>query len=147
MISNIIPGMVFNNNEILDVLEFRSIIEKENARLAAIRADEEEIKEIKKALDQMIKHQDDYQEYSIWDYKFHLNIAKASENKILYQTMLRLKDILFHHLEEMNKNGDFEKSIAGHQKLYQAIRDKNPQLAVELSEEDDRERFKELKKM
>src|SRR6056297_883037 len=78
IISNIIPGMVFNNNEILDVLEFRSIIEKENARLAAIRADEEEVQEIKNALDQMIKHQDDYKEYSIWDYKFHLNIAKAS---------------------------------------------------------------------
>ncbi len=147
MISNVLPGMVLNDNEILDVLEFRSIIEKENARLAAIRADEVEVQEIKKALDQMIKHQDDYKEYSIWDYKFHLNIAKASENKILYQTMLRLKDILFHHLEEMNKNGDFEKSIAGHKKLYQAIRDKNPQLAVELSEEDERERFKELKKL
>ena len=147
MISNVIPGMVLNNNEILDVLEFRSIIEKENARLAAIRADEEEVQEIKKALDQMIKYQDDYKEYSIWDYQFHLNIAKASENKILYQTMLRLKDILFHHLEEMNKNGNYEKSIAGHKNLYQAIRDKNPQLAVELSEEDDKERFKELKKI
>ena len=73
MISNVIPGMVLNDNEVLDVLEFRSIIEKENARLAAIRADEEEVQEIKKALDQMIKHQNDYKEYSIWDYKFHLN--------------------------------------------------------------------------
>jgi DNA-binding FadR family transcriptional regulator len=145
IISNIIPGLIFNNNEILDVLEFRSIIEKENARLAAIRADEEEIQEIKGALDQMIRHQDDYEEYSVWDYKFHLNIAKASKNKILYQTMLRLKDILFHHLEEMNKNGNFEKSIAGHRKLYQAIEARDPELAVELSEEDDRERFKELK--
>lgn len=36
IISNIIPGMIFNDNEILDVLEFRSVIEKENARLAAI---------------------------------------------------------------------------------------------------------------
>jgi DNA-binding GntR family transcriptional regulator len=58
-----------------------------------------------------------------------------------------LKDILFKHLEEMNKNGNFEKSIAGHRKLFQAIEARDPQLAVELSEEDDRERFKELKKI
>ena len=147
IISNIIPGMIFNDSEILDVLEFRSVIEKENARLAAIRADEEDIQEIKNALEQMIKHQDDYQEYTVWDYKFHLNVAKATKNKILYQAMLRLKDILFKHLEEMNKNGDFEKSIAGHRKLFQAIEARDPQLAVELSEEDDRERFKELKKI
>lgn len=146
IISTIIPGMVFNNSEILDVLEFRSVIEKENARLAAIRADEEDIQEIKNALEQMVKHQNDYQEYTVWDYKFHLNVAKATKNKILYQTMLRLKDILFNHLEEMNKNGNFEKSIVGHRKLYQAIEARDPKLAVELSEEDDRERFKELKK-
>jgi DNA-binding GntR family transcriptional regulator len=47
----------------------------------------------------------------------------------------------------MNKNGNFEKSIAGHRKLYQAIEARDPELAVELSEEDDRERFKELKKI
>lgn len=147
IVSSIIPDMIFSDDEMLDVLEFRSVIEKENARLAAIRAEEEDIKEIKKALDQMIKNQDDYKEYSLWDYKFHLNIAKASKNKILYQTMLRLKDILFHHLEEMNKEGDFKKSIEGHKKLYAAIKNKDPELAVSLSEEDDRERFKDLKKI
>lgn len=147
IVSSIIPDMIFSDDEMLDVLEFRSVIEKENARLAAVRADEEDIKEIKKALDQMIEHQDDYKEYSLWDYKFHLNIAKASKNKILYQTMLRLKDILFHHLEEMNKEGDFKKSIEGHKKLYAAIKNKDPELAVSLSEEDDRERFKDIKKI
>ncbi|RCW50614.1 FadR/GntR family transcriptional regulator [Halanaerobium sp. ST460_2HS_T2] len=147
IVSSIIPDMIFSNDEMLDVLEFRSIIEKENARLAAIRAEAEDIQEIKKALDQMVKHQDDYKEYSLWDYKFHLNIAKASKNKILHQTMLRLKDILFHHLEEMNKQGNFKKSIEGHKKLYSAIKNKDPELAVNLSEEDDRERFKDLKKI
>ncbi|RAK06360.1 GntR family transcriptional repressor for pyruvate dehydrogenase complex [Halanaerobium saccharolyticum] len=147
IVSSIIPDMIFSNDEMLDVLEFKSVIEKENARLASIRADEDDIQEIKEALDQMIKHQDDYKEYSLWDYKFHLNIARASKNKILHQTMLRLKDILFHHLEEMNKEGDFKKSIEGHKKLYNAIKNKDPELAVNLSEEDDRERFKDLKKI
>ncbi|MBF8436207.1 FadR family transcriptional regulator [Halanaerobiaceae bacterium Z-7014] len=144
LISNAIPTIFLNEKDIIDVLEFRSIIEKENARLAAIRANKSDIEEIEYSLNKMIENKNDYKEYTLWDYTFHLNIAKASKNKILYQTMLRLKDILLTHLKEMNKNGDFDKSIKGHKKLYFAIKNKDHDLAVKLSEEDNRERSKDL---
>jgi GntR family transcriptional regulator, transcriptional repressor for pyruvate dehydrogenase complex len=78
----------------------------------------------------MINSMKDYKEYSIADYQFHLNIAKASKNRIFYRAMINMKDILFKHFEEMNREFGPEMSMENHRKIFAAIREKDPQLAA-----------------
>lgn len=135
-IDSFIPLVSLDQEEMMDIVDFRDIIENESARLAAKRATEEELDHIQKALDNMIASINDYKKYSIADYQFHLSIVKASRNRIFYKAMLRLKDVLYRHLEEMNRTGDLEISINGHLKLFNAIKNRDHELAGILSKSD-----------
>ena len=74
-----------------DVIELRRIIEPEAAHLAASRATEEEIDELRQVFDAMEAAVDDGDAYLAPDIRFHTLILEASHNELLAQvgTMLR----------------------------------------------------------
>jgi GntR family transcriptional repressor for pyruvate dehydrogenase complex len=129
---NLIPMVFLDKDNILEILEFRVTIEMASAGLAAERADEEDIQRMKAALDVMNENIENYTQYSIADYQFHLNIARASKNKIFYRVMMKLKDILYGHFEEMNRELGPAMSIENHRRIFAAIKNRNPQLASTL---------------
>lgn len=132
---NLIPIVFLDKDNILEILEFRISIEMGSAGLAAERADEEDIQKIKHALDMMTENVETYTRYSIADYQFHLNIARASKNKIFYWVMMGLKDILYSHFEEMNRELGPKMSIENHQRIFAAIKNKDTKLARRLMRE------------
>lgn len=66
-----------------DVLEVRWTIETKAAALAAERATEEDIVELKKCVEKMNNSQSIDEEYLISDLKFHQILVAASKNKML----------------------------------------------------------------
>ncbi|TCL73349.1 DNA-binding FadR family transcriptional regulator [Hydrogenispora ethanolica] len=136
LIDSFIPLVSLDEEEMMDIVDFRDIIENESARLAAKRATEEDLEHIRRSLDNMIANTHDYKKFSIADYQFHLSIVKASKNRIFYKAMLRLKDVIYNHLEEMNRNGDLVFSINGHVRLFDAIKSRDYELAGMLSKSD-----------
>ncbi|WP_261807982.1 FadR/GntR family transcriptional regulator [Paenibacillus sp. N3.4] len=126
MVDNFIPKMNLSEKEILDMSEFRETIEFKCIELAVLRADDEDMLQIENALNKMIANKDDYKKYSEADFEFHLAIAKASKNDILFMVMKNTKDVFYHYLEELNRVlGIHEDSLQGHIEQFQALRNKD----------------------
>lgn len=117
--------MRMTNKEILDMLEFRETIEFKCIDLAVERASYEDIILIEKAFQKMVENQDDYKKYSAADFEFHLAMAKASKNMVLYQVMKNAKSFYF-YLEELNRvYGVNEDSVAGHKRQLEMFKERD----------------------
>ncbi|MCP4397772.1 MAG: FadR family transcriptional regulator [bacterium] len=132
---NLIPMVFLDKDNILDILEFRITVEMGSAGLAAERADKEDLERIQSALDIMQESLENYACYSAADYQFHLNIARASKNKIFYRVMLELKSMLYSHFEKMNRDLGPEMSIENHTRIFAAIQQKDAESARRLMRE------------
>ncbi len=132
---NLIPMVFLENDNILDILEFRITVEMGSAGLAAERADKEDLERIQSALDTMRESLENYARYSAADYQFHLNLARASKNEIFYRVMIELKSILYSHFEKMSRDFGPEMSIENHTRIFAAIQQKDAELARRLMRE------------
>jgi len=75
-----------------ELLEARKIIESQIASLAAQRATEEDISAIQDSLNKMKNALPDIPRVMEYDRKFHINIAKAAHNSVLFSMMSYLAD-------------------------------------------------------
>jgi GntR family transcriptional regulator, transcriptional repressor for pyruvate dehydrogenase complex len=118
-------GMNLTDKEIIDMLEFRETIEFKCIDLAVERASEEDVISLEQALNKMILNKDDYKKYSQADFEFHLTIAKASNNNVLYNIMKNTK-AFYHYLEELNRVfGVDSDTIEGHQRQFNLFKNRD----------------------
>ena len=123
---SLIPLVLLDKDNIIEILEFRKTVEMESVRLAAERADQDDLVRIKRALDGMLQNQDDPPRYSMADYQFHLAIARASRNMIFLRVMTDLKDLLFSHFSKMNRDLGTSLGLDYHVAIYEAIEKRDP---------------------
>jgi GntR family transcriptional repressor for pyruvate dehydrogenase complex len=146
-------GIVALNGMIADILrleipdfkslvETRILLELKTARLAAIRRTEDDLVEIKEALEayksKVLNGENAVQE----DLLFHLAIAKACGNSTMNTFMLIITPGIItnfkkHHVCDA---GLSKRGIDDHQAIYDAIKEQNPQLAKQKM----KDHFKEL---
>ncbi|QMV42558.1 FadR/GntR family transcriptional regulator [Cohnella cholangitidis] len=120
------PIMNLSEKEFLDIMEFRELIETKCIELAVLRADEQDIATIEKALTEMKANQHDYSKYSLADYQFHFAIVKASKNQIFIHIIDRIKNVYYYHLKELNRVlADMEDSLFGHSQQLEAIKSRD----------------------
>lgn len=137
-------GVIAMNGMIEDILrlddpdfkslvETRILLELKTVRLAALRRTEEDLKQLKIALDayseKVINGEDAVQE----DLLFHLAIAKASGNSTMNTFMLIIIPEIITNFEKYHV---CDKSLATqgineHQEIYDAIKDQKPKVAKE----------------
>ncbi|WP_324025485.1 FadR/GntR family transcriptional regulator [Maribacter sp. BPC-D8] len=113
------------------LVETRILLELKTVRLAARRRTDEDLKQLKNALDayraKVEKGEDAVQE----DLLFHLAIAKASGNSTMNTFMLIITPEILTNFEKYHvcdKNMAF-KGVEEHQDVFDAIKEQNPQLA------------------
>ena len=113
------------------LVETRILLELKAVRLAALRRTEEDLQKIKLALDahkaKLLSGKDAVQE----DLLFHLAIAKASGNVTMNQIMIGITPQIIVDFKKYHTDYDNLDSlrIDEHADIYEAIKDKNPQLA------------------
>jgi len=108
--------------DILEMLEFREAIEFKCIDLAVERATEEDVLNLERALKKMIQNKKEYKKYTVADFEFHLVIAKASKNKLLFEVLKNSK-YFYLYLEELNRViGVNQNSIDGHTKQYECFK-------------------------
>lgn len=122
---------MIDDNQLFDLLEMRTIIETEAAALAAERATEQELINIKKALDEFNSETKDY---AITDYEFHRKIIKATHNNFLLQSIENLSNLnkkFLNYSLSLNEKitGRYDQLIEEHAKIYQAIAERNIEAA------------------
>jgi DNA-binding FadR family transcriptional regulator len=129
IVDSIMPIGFLSEEEIIEIMEFRKPLEVEAAGLAAIRRDEQDVISMQKALDAMVENLGDYKRHASADYQFHLSMAKASKNRMIYRALVKLKDVIYAHFEKMSKDLGTQMSIENHKRIFQAVKAKDPELA------------------
>ena len=115
------------------LVETRILLELKTVRLAALRRTEEDLAQMKDALDaysaKVMKGQDAVQE----DLLFHLSIAKACGNSTLHTFMLIITPGIITNFEKYHVCDEDQafKGIQEHNAIYEAIKSQDPKLAKE----------------
>lgn len=115
-----------------ELVELRNILETETVKKATLNRTEKEIKELQYWVHAMKKNQKTKQNKKN-DLMFHMTIAKASNNKMIYN----LLDLIRMSLEEWFENvledsTNVEDSIHEHESILEAIINKDIEKAVAL---------------
>ena len=103
----LIPHTFLSPKSILEVIEFRQLIEPNVAYIACQKATEEEIDRLRNIYNLMIKNQNNLDEFSKLDYDFHIEIAKISKNSYVIKIYEIIKDILLNAFSDIvSKRGN-----------------------------------------
>lgn len=143
-ITNDSLSIVFKEDDILELeqggspfelLEARKVLETELAGLASQKATLEDINGIEIALINMEEALGNIPKMMEIDRVFHINIAKAAHNSLLFSTMLNVDDLLKERLwvsmkeKTWNLPGYPEKYLKEHSAILEAIKNKNEESA------------------
>ena len=122
-----------NEPDFKSLVETRILLELKTARLAATRRTEEDLVQIKEALEayktKVLNGEDAVQE----DLLFHLAIAKASDNSIMNTFMLIITPEIITNFKKYHvcDTSLAKDGIIEHQEIFDAILNKNPKKAKE----------------
>lgn len=103
------------------ILEFRREIESGTCAIAAEKADERDISELRMMLKQMEDLQYDLEKLAIADLDFHYKIAQISRNALIIKTYEIIADIYSSHMKRMVKNMGGEIGMFYHKNIVDHI--------------------------
>ena len=118
---------------ILEMLDFRLIIETEFAKLAAREYTASDIKAIELSLVHMKQEISDGGIGLNGDNEFHEAVVQATHNNVFMKMLLMSKSLLSKTREAtLRIENQPESSLADHREIYEAIRDRNAETAADL---------------
>jgi len=130
----------FRGASAYDLHEIRQILEIEVAGLAAERATEEDLVQLRKALKWMETVEHSPEKYTEVDLLFHTVLAKATKNEIFLVLLEPLIDLLRKsRLQSAVVPGAVQRSFAAHRLIYDCVRRGDVEAAQEAMEEHLRE--------
>ncbi len=131
----LIPLLVLDDIDILHVLEYRLIVEKGTAALAAERATDQDIAEMEAVYEQMVRLRGDVAKFSHADLEFHLVLAKATANPVLIKVNNVLRTILEVSMENIVDTLGMEDGLHFHRLLIDAVRARDVKAAESIMQE------------
>lgn len=117
--------------ELIEVFEARKMLELEVSRLAALRRDEKDLEDMRNHLDKrsFALQKDDRELYTKSDVEFHMSIAIACKNGVIIDLFRTFSQVLSDAMYKLNEYS-FHDQSQYHEKLYESIKDQNPELAI-----------------
>ena len=112
---------MINTANVSQIIEFREEIEISVARLAARRATEENLEDIRQKLEACNSSRHNTTAYPAVDLEFHCAIARASKNDLLIQSMNVIKQYCFQAISSYFTEDLAEAGADCHQKLFEAL--------------------------
>lgn len=130
-LNQLIPMIMLEEDNIIDILEFRKIIEIESASLCAQKCNEEIVQELEKYYEDMYMNNTEKPEvFPYADFKFHMTIAKGTGNSLLLKVNTILTDLLKFHQQVLNQSLGADDGVNGHRKILDAIKARDSELAA-----------------
>lgn len=111
------------------LLEFRAAVESETARLAATRRTDDLLAELTESQDAM-KEAPNVSRFRAADSAFHLAIASAAQNDLLYQAVEDARAQMFAPLDHVPFEPMIRSSLDGHQRIQRALERGQPDAAA-----------------
>ena len=141
------PLLQLNDTDLDELIEARKILETKTAEMAALRATEEDIKRLRELLDNMENCRDNSELYTENDSQFHLCIAKAAHNSILYRFVKLIYEMMNAQQGEIARMPLLPNiSFAYHMDLAAAIIEKKPEQAADIMLEHIDNAYRRLKR-
>ncbi|HNX48598.1 MAG TPA: FadR/GntR family transcriptional regulator [Thermoanaerobaculaceae bacterium] len=113
-----------------EIFEARRVLEARTARLAVERAAGESLAEISEEVMGMFASTGDPQEFLLHDIRFHRAVARASGNMVLSALVEMVSEIFYEQRKATaGLDRDLRISAEEHRRIYQAIRDRDPDAA------------------
>jgi GntR family transcriptional regulator, transcriptional repressor for pyruvate dehydrogenase complex len=115
---------------LLEQLELRRLIEPEVARLAAERATDAQIDEMRRSITLQVQKLVEGVSFVEEDSALHLTIARSSQNSLLVRMIESIHELLRGSREEsLRARTTMERSLAGHRRIIDAIARHDPAAA------------------
>lgn len=116
---------------VLDLLEFRLMIEPEVAAAAAQRGTPEQVQQLQVCLEQQQQVAAQHIKLTNEDMQFHALIAEMAGNAVVVQVLATLQHILFQLRDQVLIGDQPTRTIEEHQAIVQAITSRSPEAARE----------------
>ncbi|MBN2259231.1 MAG: FadR family transcriptional regulator [Clostridiales bacterium] len=129
-LNGLIPMILMDKDNLIDVLEFRKMVEVDSARLCAERCDDDDIKLMEESYGNMVKYQNDSENFYKADYNFHMAIAKGTKNSLIIKVNSIMTDLLMYHQKEIYQHLGPRGGLNEHAVILNAIKDRDVELAV-----------------
>ncbi len=118
-----------------ELLEIRQVIEINAVGIATLRANIENLKEIRKHASLIKDNRNDLDLCHRADRNFHYALARATGNRLLYKLLNSISGVMDIHfsntMDKIVKDDDkFKILIAQHKEIYQAVSNRDRDLAV-----------------
>lgn len=127
----LLPFLMIDNASLMEMLEFRAMVEIESARLAARRATAEDVSRMKGILEHMEKCKGDYKKFAAEDLNFHTALALATHNSVVIKVNAIVHDMLRSAMEEVVSQTGFDDGLYYHGKILEAVVGREESAAVE----------------
>jgi len=135
-------SLLLDRKVVEDLIETRLTLESETAFLAAKRAGSEDLQEVAAAINGMEQSTNQPDGYLVFDLRFHVAIARASQNSILFQLLSMIRGYLQTWIKETlsatpvhDSELRANKSIAEHRGVQMALKSRNPERACQAMRE------------
>jgi len=128
----LMPRLLADREDVLAIMEARSMVEVKTAMLAAQRATPEMLAEMEKLLEKMEESRYDREKFARYDHRFHKQIALATQNNVIVKIFEAIEVFLVsQQLEIVYYNDAIERGITDHRAIMAAIRAGDPAKAAE----------------
>lgn len=119
-ISNLIP-VVYLEEELESVLEFRMEVESGACALAARKATKSDVTSLRRILRRMLALQCDLEALALMDLEFHYTIAQISRNNLIIKTYEIISDVYTSHIKRIVGSMGGDLGVYYHNKIVEAI--------------------------
>lgn len=131
-IDPLVENLLTKKDQLNQPLEVRRILEPNLAKLAAERAEDQDIEKLEQSLEKQKKLIDQNELIIEEDNNFHFLIAKTTKNDIALKILETINDMLLETREESIKaEQGSELSFKGHQRIFEAISGRDSEAAFE----------------
>jgi len=120
--SPLIPQMLLTRHDILDVLEYRRIVESGIVGLAVKRATAADLAELETLLQRMRKSKNDIPEHAAQDLEFHLALARMTRNPVILKITAVIKDLLTSSMVDIVRTMGVDLGIHYHAAILAALK-------------------------
>lgn len=135
VMNNIIPFAYLGENSLLEVLEFRKVIEAPTAELAAQKATNQDIRSIENIYQRMLFMRDCKSGFFQADFDFHLEIANITNNSLIINTYTILQNVLKVAMEKIVDVRGHEHGIYYHRLIIDAMKSRDSQSCRKVMED------------
>lgn len=137
-VNNLSPSIYLNSllhmtllerDDMLDMLEFRKILEVDSIRLCAQRCTDEDLVALEECYQNMVTYQNDPEQFYRADSAFHTAIVDGTHNSFIIKVNQILNDLLLFHQQKIHEYLGPQGGLKEHKQILEAVKNRDCEMA------------------